>query len=400
MRTMSLISGWAVMTVTGSQVGVAAAPMHAAAVDSMTVDTLAPGVIHRHLTIAEGPWSVHVVEVDLRHFALDIRAVHANDRLRGRETVSSMVHRHGDSVEVIAAVNADFFNLTDGEDENNQVVDGVVWKAMAVTDAPQDTAHRVHAQFGMTRTGAPVMGGFALDGTVSTLRGSTITLDAVNHWPDSNALVLYTRVYGEATAADSAGRHPEGVPVRVLRRHGDTLDVRVAGAAQDGGSVTLAAGAVLAASGAARMRLLRMATPGARLRVVTRLESSRGPLEMVVGGWPRLVVEGRSIADSVDRLEGTVPSFSVTRHPRTGIGFSRDSSTLYLITVDGRQESSSGMSLAEFAALMLRLGVYQGLNLDGGGSTAMVLRGQLVNHPSDKEGERAVGNAILVVRHG
>jgi exopolysaccharide biosynthesis protein len=71
---------------------------------------------------------------------------------------------------------------------------------------------------------------------------------------------------------------------------------------------------------------------------------------------------------------------------------------LYLITVDGRSESSSGMSLAELADLMRSLGVYQGLNLDGGGSTTMVIRGEVVNHPSDSTGERPVGNAILVVR--
>jgi exopolysaccharide biosynthesis protein len=119
----------------------------------------------------------------------------------------------------------------------------------------------------------------------------------------------------------------------------------------------------------------------------------------LVGGWPRLIIHGRSIADSVDRLEGTRPSFSAVRHPRTGIGFSRDSTRLYLITVDGRQESSSGMSLVEFAGLMLKLGVYEGLNLDGGGSTAMVVNGQLVNHPSDPTGERTVGSALLVIRN-
>jgi exopolysaccharide biosynthesis protein len=97
-------------------------------------------------------------------------------------------------------------------------------------------------------------------------------------------------------------------------------------------------------------------------------------------------------------LEGTFPRFSVTRHPRTGVGFSRDSTTLYLITVDGRSESSSGMSLAEFASLMQVLGVAQGLNLDGGGSTTLVIRGHVVNHPSDSTGERTVGNALLVTR--
>jgi exopolysaccharide biosynthesis protein len=44
------------------------------------------------------------------------------------------------------------------------------------------------------------------------------------------------------------------------------------------------------------------------------------------------------------------------------------------------------------------LGVYQGLNLDGGGSTTLVVRGAVWNHPSDSTGERAVGDVLLIER--
>jgi exopolysaccharide biosynthesis protein len=96
-------------------------------------------------------------------------------------------------------------------------------------------------------------------------------------------------------------------------------------------------------------------------------------------------------------VEGTFPRFSSGRHPRTGVGFSADSTRLFLITVDGRRESDSGMSFTELAAIMLDLGVYEGMNFDGGGSTTMVVDGKVVNSPSDKTGERAVGSALLVV---
>ena len=133
------------------------------------------------------------------------------------------------------------------------------------------------------------------------------------------------------------------------------------------------------------------------MRIVSRLVPHGKALRTVMGGWPRLIVHGASVADSVDKLEGTFPGFSAGRHPRTAVGFSRDSATLYLITVDGRQESRAGMSLAELARLMLDLGVYEGMNLDGGGSTTMVVNGKLVNSPSDRTGERAVGSGLLVV---
>jgi exopolysaccharide biosynthesis protein len=69
-----------------------------------------------------------------------------------------------------------------------------------------------------------------------------------------------------------------------------------------------------------------------------------------------------------------------------------------LLVVDGRQPSVSvGMSLAELARLLIELGAHDGINLDGGGSTTMVVKGTVVNRPSDPTGERPVSDAILVL---
>jgi exopolysaccharide biosynthesis protein len=58
------------------------------------------------------------------------------------------------------------------------------------------------------------------------------------------------------------------------------------------------------------------------------------------------------------------------------------------------------MSLLEFGSLMLSHGVYQGLNLDGGGSTTMVSEDTIVNSPSDATGERPVANCLVILRRG
>jgi exopolysaccharide biosynthesis protein len=86
------------------------------------------------------------------------------------------------------------------------------------------------------------------------------------------------------------------------------------------------------------------------------------------------------------------------KHPRTAVGFSRDSTTLFILAVDGRSQRSIGVTLDELALLMRRLGAWQAMNFDGGGSTTMVIDGAVVNAPSDTAGERAVGNALLVVK--
>ena len=372
--------------------------------DSAFTEEIGSGVVHRRLVANQGPFNINVVEVELGRRDVVVDAMHAFDSLRGRERTSAMVARRvASGIPVLAAVNGDFFDLKTGENENNQIVDGEILKAVPLTDSPFDSLHTIHTQFGLTCDGRPVMDRFAFAGTVLTPPPAValLPLQAINFRPRGDATVLYTAPYG-TTPADSAGRLTVEVPLRLVAHRGDTLVYRATGTPRTGGgSALLQSEAVLAGSGAVAEVVRRLAGslgPTTDLRVVARFAPRPGRLCTLVGGWPRLIVDGRSIAESVDRLEGTFPRFSVTRHPRTGVGFSRDSTRLYLVTVDGRSESSSGMSLAEFAALLQSLGVYQGMNLDGGGSTTLVLRGQVVNHPSDSTGERAVGNVLLITR--
>lgn len=133
------------------------------------------------------------------------------------------------------------------------------------------------------------------------------------------------------------------------------------------------------------------------LRVLEGLEPRQGRVRTLLGGAPRIVLDGRSVAGVAGFMEGSSPEFSSKRHPRTGIGFSPDSTRLWWFVVDGRQARSAGMTLPEFAELMIGEGVAQGLNLDGGGSTVMVVKGSVVNAPSDAAGERPVANCLLLV---
>ena len=93
-------------------------------------------------------------------------------------------------------------------------------------------------------------------------------------------------------------------------------------------------------------------------------------------------------------------NFNRNRHPRTAVGV-RPDGTVLLVVADGRNASAAGLSMLELQQLMLVLGCRDAVNLDGGGSTAMVVRGEVVNHPSDNKqfdaaGERRVANAIVV----
>jgi exopolysaccharide biosynthesis protein len=87
----------------------------------------------------------------------------------------------------------------------------------------------------------------------------------------------------------------------------------------------------------------------------------------------------------------------VDRNGRTAIGVAADG-TVLLVEIDGRQPGLSlGTTIPETAAVMKWLGAVSAINLDGGGSSNMVVGGSMVGHPSDATGERGVGDTLMIL---
>jgi len=127
---------------------------------------------------------------------------------------------------------------------------------------------------------------------------------------------------------------------------------------------------------------------------LSRIEPDRAT--QVVGGFPLLLKGGSRVGDL---RVADLPSFAAARHPRTAVGFDPSRDYLWIVVVDGRQPGySEGMTLPELASLLESLGAAEAVNLDGGGSSVMVLEGLAVSHPSDATGERPVVNALGIVR--
>ncbi len=358
--------------------------------------SIAPGVTHKRLVVNSGPWRINVVEVDLRQPGLVLRGVRAKDSALAREKVSSMFGRYNGPGRAVAAINADFFNTRTFESENNVVIEGRIDKGITMTDSPHERFDNVHYQLGVDWNNKPMIERFVVAARLHAPGRKPLRLEGINSWPDSNTLVLYTRALGVSTPPDTSGKRPTLVPLKLISHQGEVTTFRIAGNATEGGALPLENGGVLAASGDMRDDLRAIAVRGGTVRVTARIEPARSKVRTVVGGWPRVVMNGRSIAEYASILEGTFARFE-GRNPRSAAGFSKDSSTLYLLTVDGRRETDAGMTLIELANLMLKLGVHDGMNFDGGGSTTMVVEGKIVNRPSDRNGEREVGSGLLVI---
>jgi exopolysaccharide biosynthesis protein len=126
-------------------------------------------------------------------------------------------------------------------------------------------------------------------------------------------------------------------------------------------------------------------------------DSCRDCRDALVTG-PLLLYHGKRV-----RLPET--SIVVNRHPRTCIGIEKNGRVI-LLTLDGRTDQAVGMTLVRLTDLMISLKCTDAVNLDGGGSTTMWIRGKpfggVVNMPSDNkkfdhEGEKNVAD-ILVIR--
>lgn len=142
-------------------------------------------------------------------------------------------------------------------------------------------------------------------------------------------------------------------------------------------------------AGATALAALR---PGDPVSTQYRPRTDSGPVpRTAVGGRELLVVDG-----TPQNHEGEGNNIAA---PRTAVGFSRDGSAMQVITVDGRQADSGGVTLTELGLMMKRAGAYSALNLDGGGSSTLLAREpgsdalQVENSPSDGS-ERTVPNGL------
>jgi hypothetical protein len=290
---------------------------------------------------------------------------------------------------VLAAVNADFFLFDPpGVPTGAQVEGGVVVRGPGTRPV-----------FGVTTDGTPFISVVELDAEIHAPTGARAPIGGVNTSPGEDGITLYNRYAGAHTPLDtgvvevrieslasvaSRGNTTAGGLARGLVAAFDTLPE---------GIEVPAGGVVLAGRGRGAGFLRDLLEYGDTVRWSVGFDGVPGQVREMVGGFPQLLRAGEEV-----ELTG---SFATTRHPRTALGW-REDGTLLLVVVDGRQPGySEGMSLFELTELFRALGAVEALNLDGGGSTTLVVAGAVANRPSDREGEREVANAVLLLEaHG
>jgi hypothetical protein len=359
-----------------------AAPAQSVVLPLTRAEAIAPGVSYYRLDAAahlgpDTPISARLLEVRPRDAALDLELGKAGTQ--GRDTVSSMAQRRN----ATAAVNAGFFG-TNGDPAGIFKINGVL---------VSDTARpRGAVGFG-SPAGAPLLFDRVTARAHLKIGGNRITVSGVDTARGAQGVTLYTPRYGADTRTTGEGTEwtLEGNPLRVT-------SIR-----QASGSPIPARGFVISVARAVPTALARLKPKdrvGLDFTYATALgtpAASWRKVDDIVGGAGLLLWRGREVRDwAQERLD--LKGFVDARHPRTLIGRDREGD-VWLVVVDGRQPGhSAGMSLPELTDFSRRLGLVDALNLDGGGSSTMVVKGAVVNRPSDPIGPRPVSDAIVVLR--
>lgn len=347
------------------------------AADSQAVRIVAPGLVQRSLFVSSGRWAIHALDVDPRR-CWTLAATKAGDAAAGRLGTLALAR----GLDAAGAVNADFFSLT----------------------APTGVPAGLFVRHGVVVTGPSERPSFWIDRAGRSRIGTARAAGWLVAGRDSVAIGGWNRAarHGVAYFDDHYGARTDSVAGRLFA---------VVAEGDDAVSVDhIDSGAVAPIRGDMPVLAVAPDAPPAAIAALRRIAEGH------VAGHLRIALSASGVVDAVSgngvlvrdgKVIGDVDTIGDAgfrgRNPRTAVGI-LPNGRLLLVTVDGRQPGySDGMTLRELADLLLALGARDALNLDGGGSTTLVARDsagalRIVNHPSDKEGERPVGNALAVRR--
>jgi len=361
------------------------------------VDTLVfphlvgPGVTAAKFDIPALPLKVSVTEMDLTNPYIVMETCLGGEKSVACETPVNMATRNTrPGHEVVAAVNGDFFMTS----PTNEV--GLPLSGQVRNDELVLSGHN-RACLALDENNRPFIDRLTFTGRV-TAGEHSFALNLVNRMRyayeniAANQSFLFTRSYGPVTYdASSSGKmvllKPAEGDFRWLANGVEHCVIEDIFDAQ--GSTPIPDGkAILWLKGSYANQAEWMAV-GDVLDISFSFKLNNGPqdvnIHQLIGGSNHIIMQnGQFMEDWAER------------HPRTAIGFNADSTRLYFVVVDGRHMTSVGVTLKEMKGIFDALGAVTAVNLDGGGSSCMVVNGEVLNHPSDGP-VRAVGNGCLLV---
>lgn len=350
---------------------------------------MSPGVKYLEYSTSSPARKIFVLEVSLTEPTIDLEVAKSGNKINANpESVSTMFNNNDTFVyhDVSGGVNADFFtiNSTYKNPINVLVNKGeIMWNYASSRSV-----------FGITANRTPFITNIN-ENYKLTVGSNDYTINRINRDRGANELVLYNRFIGSTTQTSTGS----GVEVKIVPVDGKdawkangAVQCKVLAKETNVGNMSFANGeAVLSATGTKTSSISSLNVNDI-ITLNLNVSSSPSDIKELTGGRAKLVNNGTDYSVQGAINEGD--SNGASREPRTAVGYTQDNKKVYLVVVDGRTTTSAGMTFSEMADFLIYLGCYQGLNLDGGGSSTLVGNGVLKNAPSGGT-ERLVASALL-----
>ena len=354
---------------------------------------IAPGVDYRDETLAGAKGNAHAYIIDVAPgSAYVVKPVLGNVSSVGLSSVRATAA----TIEALAAVNASYF-------VTGQYAPGEIIGLLKI-DGKMTSAVEMHGQergaLGISPAKSPDIGLAKYHGRAQFSGGASLKIDRLNFvfvagdaagiYNNADTTVLFNGMYGMSTPTNASW-------MEYIVENGKVTAIH------PGPSPIPVDGYVLSVHGQAA-KLVQTVSYGERVQISQTINEQLDEYPDVIGAGPILVRHGVAVSTIFSTIEQFPGDIVDSSAPRTAVGLTADGHIL-LVVVDGRQIGySEGLYLSDLANYMIKLGCVQALNLDGGGSSTMVVKGAIVNSPSDKAHApfsgtaRSVGDILAVVK--
>ncbi|MBQ2839021.1 MAG: phosphodiester glycosidase family protein [Muribaculaceae bacterium] len=356
--------------------------------------SVGPGCEYAFYRLPDRPMTVHVLEMDLTNPYVDMQVVNGGDAAVATERPSSMYARFDSpGHDMIAAHNGDFFTTTvnqvgisrmglycDGEIVFNPVSQPL----LVLTPDRVPYIDRVHFMSNVTHKG-----------TTKTL--NTLNMLTLEFTTDPNAnpnlLSLFTNAFGSKMNMYSTGGKIAVIKAKdgseLKYKSNCTLTCVVESVSDNPGEPAIPANAAILHGVGTSADFIGAMAAGDEITIQLRSTTNEFPdhldIDEAIGGSGHIILKDGEITN-IGNPEC---------HPRTFMGINKEKTKIYSVIVDGRQTSiSAGITLDDQGYVLKALGAWDGINLDGGGSSCMYINEEIKNSPSDGT-ERYVGNGVI-----
>lgn len=336
------------------------------------IEQLAPGIKYEHQIdfTDKGFININVLRMNYDDPNVSMDLLKSDESISNRETLTEFAKSEPT---LYGAVNGDYFNYDYHTTIGPMVEDGIVYSS-PIND-PE------FSSFNITKTGQFLIHNWTQTFFRLEKKGFKLPIDYVNKpYFDGDKVILFNNDWAAKTRGNT---HTSDI-LEMLVVDGEVREITLNG----GPKIIPDNGYVIAAVGNKIDVIKNNFNLFDEVTFVT--DDSFDAIDFSVGAGTRLLTNSAVVDNFTLGITG--------RHPRTALGYTANREVL-LVTVDGRSTSYPGVTQLELANIMLKLGATDAVNLDGGGSTAMIKRNLLtgsnaiVNRPSDGQ-ERRVQNAI------